>query len=844
MSEPEQEATSPPPPTPPGRDDETRGALTHALDALMAAMPPEQARAVSLSAVPHWLDEDLLADLLGGGGGESDVLSLVRPLRFVTWEPDGRFRVHDAARTHLRQRLRAEEPEVWRAANAAAVEHFRRRSVRTAGGGAPVEEVEALYHRLAIDELGGLDELAHLFDDAVWNHQIGLAERYVRVAAEQESELSANGRAWIDYYQARLAQLLHTGDGGVAALSALAAQTSDPRLSAAARLGLARAAIAGHRWHEAADLLRTGHAALLKSGGARPEDLARLELATGDVFRDLAARSGGAEARQLESGGWWRLRLLPFLGARGMVRRLRWAPNWWWWHAGADYSDWIVAWLLERAQGWYGRAAIGFGGDDVHGRVDAAAAMADTQRQLGRWAAAREGYTGLLADDDVAGSPYATARAALGLGMVSVETGAVQEARNRLDDAAAVFRRFGDMAGSAAAAMASAELAERSGSKDEAVAAYAAAVPVLAAARDRLALSEVDARLDAAMDGGGLSDTARRAAAEARAAIVERHYLARFSGAWLIWFRRLAIYVAAPLTFVVGTLLLAFALMRIVAVVETEVRLVALGQFGLLSVPDHLMTLLWAAGLALIALWLFPFVYGLGGMMLVRLLGRGLERIERDQPARVVLTEEGIGLADAAGERYLDWSAIVNAATADLRLRRRPILLLSRTAVVDAAGRPLLIEGITSHYTLLQDELRRRLEGRTPLVRHDLTLLEPKWVLATLAAAALLVVSADRMGLVPAIGAAGSRAGAGEAIDLTLTYTMPLVFLFVTFVLGLAVVSHWRLAAHARRLRRALPPGLAPGSMTASMLIVAALGWTAVGVYVVTALLSSTQGLE
>ena len=425
MSEPEQATASPTPPTPPGRDDETRGALTHALDALMAAMPPEQARAVRLSAVPHWLDEDLLADLLGGGGtsgdvrgggesdelggaegergvlgedaserdvrggaaGSDDVLGLVRRLRFVTWEPDGRFRVHDAARTHLRQRLRAEEPEAWRAANAAAVAHFRRRSVRTAGGGAPVEEVEALYHRLAIDEPGGLAELEQLFDDAVWNHRIGLAERYVRVAAEQEAELSANGRAWIDYYQARLAQLLHTGDGGVASLSALAAQTSDPRLSAKAQLGLARAAVADHRWHVAADRLRTGHAALLKSGGARPEDLARLELATGDVFRDLAARSGGADARQLESGGWWRrLRLLPFLGARGMVRRWRWAPNWWWWHAGADYPDWIVAWLLEHAQGWYRRAAIGFGGDDVHGRVDAAAAMADTQRRLGRWA--------------------------------------------------------------------------------------------------------------------------------------------------------------------------------------------------------------------------------------------------------------------------------------------------------------------------------------------------------------------------------------------------------------------------------------------------------------------------
>lgn len=803
-------------------------AFALALDGLLAAMSAEQARVLRLSAVPHWLDAALLAELLGNAADTQHALDLLRPLRLVSWEPDGRFRIHDAARPQLRRQLRAADPPAWQAANVAAWRYFGRRSAATHGERPLTEQVEALYHQLVVDEPAGLAELARLFDEAVWNHQLGLAERTVRVAAEQDELLSATAGSWIRYYEARLAQLLRVGDGGTAVFADLAKAAADPRLVAAAQLGLAQGDVAAQRWQLAVQRLRTAHSDLRQAGMAGP-DLARVALALGDAYRDLALRSGGFGFAAAEPQGlWYRLRLLPYLAVRGMARRWRRAPNLWWWHAGMDYQDWIIAWLLERAQGWYRKADADFGATDARGRVDAATALADIQRQLGRWSAARDGYRQLLADGLVAKSPYATARTELGLGAVLSDAGDLAEARQRLTAAGEVFRRFADTAGVAAVGMALGQVAERSGAVEEAVAAYAEAVPALSAAGDLLAATEVDARLAALAAGGSLGADARHGVDQTRAGVSERHYLARFSGSLLVLFRRLAVYVVTPIAFVVGTLLLGIALLMATAALETDVQLWARGLGSQLPLVQHAMLLAAAGGLALAALWFYPFLHGLLGLFLVRFLGGHLVRIEREQPARVVLAPDGIRLHDGSpdGVSVQPWATARAAEVVDVRTWRRPIHLMSRTAIVGAGGEVLKVEGITARYETLQGQLGRRLPATAVLRRHDYHLLPPQWVFGVLALSVALVALATALGVIGSTEAEVTPFGSSVPILLSLVTPTPMFYLFVTVILLLTTVTHWRLVISTRRMRQVT--GLQLGVISPMLLALAALLWTVI----------------
>ncbi len=141
----------------------------------------------------------------------------------------------------------------------------------------------------------------------------------------------------------------------------------------------------------------------------------------------------------------------------------------------------------------------------------------------------------------------------------------------------------------------------------------------------------------------------------------------------------------------------------------------------------------------------------------------------------------------------------------------------------------------------LQDALLRRLAGAAALARHDLVVLSPRWLAAVLVACAALVAGLDAAKMVPVIGAVGTRAGAGQTIDLDLTVTMPLVYLFVTFVLGLTTVTHWRLVAHDRRVHRAT--GLSLGVIPFPLLVLAAVGWTVVCALVLVAMVLFGQQL-
>jgi tetratricopeptide (TPR) repeat protein len=801
------------------------------LDQLLAAMPAEAARVVRLCAVPHWLDRDLLATLLDDPAEIESALGVMRRLRIVSWETDGRFRIHDAARPYLQMQLLMGDPADWKAANAAAWSFFRARSAGADAESGAADAVEALFHQLVVDEPAALAELGRRFDEAVWNHQLGLAERFVRAAAEQAAILSPTGRQWTRYYGARLQQLYRAEDGGEAVFADLSGGAADPALVAAANLSLGRALIGRERWTEGVEHLQAAQMALDTAGDRATVPAttgAAVALAMGDAYRDLARRSGGFPPREPEPRGFWQgLRRLPFAAARGMARRWRRAPNWWWWHAGSDYQDWIIAWLLERAASWYRKAEAGAAAGDARGRADIALALAETSHQLGHWADARQRFELLLANDVVQASPYGTARAKLGRGAVAVAAGEAGDGdRGHVDlaEALAVFRRFADPAGVGAVATVQGRAALAAGRAEEAVAAFSEAVQALGSARDPLAQTEVGATLAELAARADLPEASRDAARTAAESITEHHYLARFPGSLLGRFRKLAIYVALPITFVLGSLLGIVVVILVGFVVESEWLLLSMGRSDALRPVDHLTLLAFALVLALIALWLYPFVYGLLGMLLVRSLGRGLLGIEQEQPEVVATTLQSICLYDRAHADGLDlpWPAVTGAEAADLRLWKKPVQLISRTALRQADGPPLVVEAITAGYPALQQDIEHGLREPVQLRRWDLSLLSPGWVLGVFAVAGTLVAAAGALGGV--LEQTTEVEGAIPAIELTLLLTPSLAMLVPTFVLLFTTVTHWRLVRHARRVSRAA--GIQLSVIPLRLLVFAALAWT------------------
>jgi tetratricopeptide (TPR) repeat protein len=101
------------------------------------------------SAVPHWIDEPLLAAMIGVSAEESaHQLARLRALRVLEPFPArgyGAVNVHQASRKALRKRLRTEQPERFAALSARAREALLQR-------GESVCRIDALYHFFALDQ--------------------------------------------------------------------------------------------------------------------------------------------------------------------------------------------------------------------------------------------------------------------------------------------------------------------------------------------------------------------------------------------------------------------------------------------------------------------------------------------------------------------------------------------------------------------------------------------------------------------------------------------------------------------------------------------------------------------
>lgn len=732
------------------------------LAALLAArldqFSPAQQRQLWMAAAPHRFNLPLLAAILAGSEPAEALFGQLQQRSLLQGAGGGWFAFVGHLRGHLLDRLRS-EPERFRLAHRRAADYF---AGLDAPGQPPLldrRQMEYIYHLLVVDEAQGLAHIRRAFQHAAATYAWGPLERLLDYAVEQSPHLSATAQAWLTFWQARLAQYLDPQQQSEETLHSLARTTADRHLRAVVRQSLADNAVTQRRWVHALADLQAARADL--QALALTEEAAGAEIALGSVYISLAETTGGLRDETIDFVNprlrlLYRLQHAPFLLYRRLSRRYDWIPNL---YFGVDYQNWTVIRFLYNARRHFLAAAQQLERLTLAGSVEAAGdsaslllrqiriRKADLDYRIGRWQRAATAFQALLRDPLVQQHPYLVATVELGIGRTRLrnDPGA---AADLLAHSLAVFEQAGDhnMSGLAAWLLGRARAAQ--GDKQGAQQSYLQAASAFQRAGNLLDSTEA---LIAAEAMGALPTPAvvdERAepgeTSPVAPAVVQRAYVARFPRTLQSLFRKVAIFGALPLTYLLLRLL-TDSLAELVT--RSEVLIRALNDFTRSApvVVDVLLVLPFLLGAPLLWLWLYEFIYALAGLVLVRLLP--LHILTREQPVYFITGAEGCGFYDSQGARqtFLRWETVTYTASLDRCLWRLPWALFSRF-LVGNAEQHLQIDGITSHYRMLQRDIRSHLaaHAKEKSVHQDFdyVLLEPRWLAAmVLATTALTVVA-------------------------------------------------------------------------------------------------------
>jgi tetratricopeptide (TPR) repeat protein len=754
-------------------------------------MPPWVANATRLGAIPHWFDKELLGRLVGNDVDLDQVLTHLRRLSFVRQDARGHFRYHDQVRDYLREWWRQERVDQYEVANRSALAYFRALSEAATGVVRPIYEREMVYDLLGVDEAQGLEYLSVQFEDASGRYQLDLAEQSVSVVAELKDTLTEGGRSWLRYFEARLNLVYRRGDAGEATFQDLADHAPDPVLQAVARWSLGEIRVNQQHWSQATGLYRASLDSLQRERALMYG--ARVMLAFGDAYRNLADSSGGFHAESAELPGAANRFLhifqhLPFLVYEWLVRRVSFLPNW---YFGTNYQNWIIAYLLIEARRWHRRAErqlrkIG----DLQGLAEARSSLAELEHQLGRWSRARRRYALLLKTDEVIGSLYRTARVRMGQGRAFLDEGVLTKAEAALSEAVETFRRFNDDSSTGVTAALRGRLYATLDRPGEAVSAYAESAQSFRAAEDHLAHTRIVGALEDLAQRSTLLEEQKQQVDVVVAQATERHYITRFPDALLRWFRRLALWGALPLTYVFA-FVVGLGLTLSLTIIEGELRLMRTGANVQTTITDAVVLAVFATSPILLTLWFYRFIYSLMGIAVAHFLGRQLVPIERDQPSRFVADATGLTHRDISRgvSQTLAWSDVSALASVDYRQRRRPIGLISSMLVAASSGMTVAVDAITAGYEHLKQDIARHVDCQRQSL--DFVLFDGRW---TLASVAISLAFALYLGSVVSGDVTYQNEHTGQEVLLSWSYIM--IYFVPTLFLVFSAEVLWRLVGH------------------------------------------------
>jgi hypothetical protein len=809
------------------REDNSQDALRRILSGVLNRLSAPAAFVLRLSAIPHWFDKTLLRHIAGDSFEYSWEQVDLSQIPFIFPGSLERYRCEQPVREILLEEWRKEQPELFTKYNRSAWEYFASLANQADFLSRPGLQREAIYHQLTFDEPAGLFSLAAAFEDAVDRRQFGSADDLMRTIGELE--LSARAQNWLRYFSARLVLDSNPEKKNESALIELSSSLPDPFLNRPARSSsgdetqpaiemdyvlrailnwsLGKIYLGRSEWSQAIRLFRSS-LSLLQD---RQVDLyiARVMLALGDAYLDLADRSGFNASESWQSRPPLRhlvylIQNLPFVIFESLLRRVDFLPSDW--YFGTNYQDWIIAFLLVQASRWYRRARRRFVAiEDEPGDIRALLAQAEMELEKGRWSRARHTYLRLQAHPLVRSSAYRTAQVQAGLGRVYLAQGSLSQAAEELDAAARIFQRFRDFRSFASTSERLGIAHSGLGSFDRARDAFRQSLDAYHQLGDLLRETQVIWDLENLGVKVSQPGHAPQGDKPEEASRDERHYLTRFPDSLLRWFRSMALVVAVPLTYLT-VILACLGLVQASAVVEMTLRLTFGGNInlGAISFADAL-TLLMGVILPLpLAFWIYRFIYSLIGMTMVHLLGQRLVRIEREQPDRLITSSEGLIVhrSDDRPDGQTTWVETTAVTSIEYRFWSKPIQLIS-DLVVSTKTRPIVLSGTTIRYEQLKRDLLNRLPDHVRYKNLDFVFMVNRWGILTLAASLLHAAS-----LVVWVKYADFT-GYLQGQEVPLEFSLILLISFLDILLIYPALTLWRVVWHRRQRRRWLGASLA-----------------------------------
>jgi hypothetical protein len=795
--------------------------IGYAIDRYLDSLPMEIVEAIRIGAIPHRLNHTLLEEM---GVTEPTIDELLHcSLVFVDADQE-HFTYHPGVRNHLLTWWDAQDFQRTRQYSRKALGYFLKVVATMVEDEEPVYayEREVFYHQLIEDEAAGFAYLLEKFDAACDDYALDRAQGFVEHAVElhQRNLLSDEGRMWLDYFLARLKLLRGEDDIGEAIFAQLADQARDRFLQGLAIWNLGNVRVEQNRWSEGVRLYRTSL--------DRFESLYKQEyaicvmVAMGEAYCDLAQASGGLNlASPAHENGAdhfvYIARRLPFLAYQSLVRRLGFLPNW---YFGTNYQNWITAYLLMEGAKWYRRAeAEQAKGENSSDLFNTQLLLAQIDHRLNRWSRARQRYrsltTSVAAEDQ--GRRYQRAQIALGYGELLFDEQEYDAAETNLLDALDTFKQYEDNRSAGAAAELLGKLYGAQRQPEKAMSAYMQSVSAYCEVADHLAATRTLSILEDFYAQKGLSDPMGSELNRLSGEIKQRDYLLRFPDRLLRWFRRLALAGALPLTYL-ATLFLGLAILLTSTIAEGETILAILGVNSGTAINDIIFLVVAATLPAFVIVWFYQLIYTFVGMIVVHFLGRRLSPIEREQPRLITCTDTSIVSEDprTSSKTTIDWTDVDTFCSMHYSLHQHPIELISSFLVTSKSGKSLVVEGVTSGYRHLIQEVDKHLRSVQSNVQNekrDFIFFEKRWILAATVAVAVIAVylvvnryagaeytvTEEHVTSIQ-IGPDSPDLRAGETIYLPLTSLLAAFLPLWIFFSGAVIL--WRLVVHQIRLQR------------------------------------------
>jgi tetratricopeptide (TPR) repeat protein len=782
----------------PDRGEQEREVMRELAGAFLKQLPEQVRRVVRLGAIPRSFSARLLIEMAGPEANVPRILETLEEYHFLDHLDDDWY----SYERQVREALIAtwDDPgmlEDFHEANRKALTYFRNLARSASAPDSYAYEREVLFHLLLDNEKEGLDHLAYWFEQACDQYEFGLAQDFTGSLQEALPRLSALSREHHLYYEGRLDFLLEWRPGLAERLASVSSSIIDPLIKARMGILIGQAWLRQFEWSESARTLKSSLAELNRLKDNRY--VARAMLVLGEVYENLVENSGGLQPERRETWGWLNRLLhlvffLPYVVLDWFRRNLRFSPSWF--VFGGSYQVWVLNYLLRRAGSWYARAAKSAreSADEI---TVVAALFAQGRVAIGqqRVARAKHIFQELAGLPLVQASRYRSALVLNGFGQISSMKGSASQAKKQLTEALRTFRAFGDTGAAAQAAANLGQVCRQQEGHEASAQAYLESLKAFGLAEQPFSQTLVYWNLADLLAGGRLSEGLRKQVEEALELVPERQYLVRFPDDLLQRFRRLAYLIAIPVSYI---LILFIGL-------AAGVTLLLVESFSLQSAAG----LSWFSVLILIALtvvplpvacWIVELIYSVLGQIWLMLLGGRSLGLLAEQPERISLNREGLKRVQAPGRPILELALddLRLLVSAEYRLWKRPIALLSRQFAVSKENH-IPLEGVTSGYSALIQDLRGRARGAVSTLEADLVILANRWTFG------VMVLALLHSALLVSLGQGAITATVPEkGCEQPLILSTLLLFFILNMLVMFPPMMLWRVYAQRRLLARHL----------------------------------------